>query len=265
MAGQIQDTEARQRVEREAIRVFTAWRGIVHSRLLDPITPEEQLAWLVAVHDWAIPNGLAGQPLVSTGFENVRCTVAHKAFMDAVEYLTLKDIRRLSGWEPVQLEIASLTDEVRKLNETIVERNELARTSIISEAGKAGSSGAEKPGGDATAEGEKAPTAESQRGADQWLRLVSAGNSGSDETGSSNRPHEILTKEALACAALVDHPDWTDDQIAKAAGCNRKSLYRMRRFRQAKELLKQSRKEAAPAGWKDSETGNMDAWDNLDE
>lgn len=46
-----------------------------------------------------------------------------------------------------------------------------------------------------------------------------------------------LSKEALALAALADHPDWSDEQIAALAGCNRSSLYRMHRFQRAREAL----------------------------
>jgi hypothetical protein len=47
------------------------------------------------------------------------------------------------------------------------------------------------------------------------------------------QPHSGRGKEALAIATLVEHPDWTLEQIAEQVNCNRTSLYRMRKFRKA--------------------------------
>lgn len=73
-------------------------------------------------------------------------------------------------------------------------------------------------------------------------------------------PGEVLSKKARALAALTDHPDWTDEQIAQAAGCHVKSLYRWKEFRLARELLKGGREEF-PRGSKDGESGELEAWD----
>ncbi len=69
-----------------------------------------------------------------------------------------------------------------------------------------------------------------------------------------------LSKEALAIAALKDHPDWTDGKIAKAAGCNAKSLYRMKGYTTAKAALRQGGADI-PRGSK-SEDGTIEAWDD---
>jgi len=73
----------------------------------------------------------------------------------------------------------------------------------------------------------------------------------------------ILSKEAKALAALVDHPDWTDTQIAEAAGCSRASLYRMKKFVAAKRALEGGR-DQLPAGRKHRTTGEVEAWDRDD-
>jgi hypothetical protein len=47
-----------------------------------------------------------------------------------------------------------------------------------------------------------------------------------------------MSKKAKALAALADHPEWTDEQIAQAAGCHVKSLYRWKDYARARELLR---------------------------
>ena len=71
---------------------------------------------------------------------------------------------------------------------------------------------------------------------------------------------DILTGEPLALAMLVEHPDWSDTKIAKAVGVNRTTLYDWPNFKKAKEALKQGQNDL-PKGSKNSETGNMEAWD----
>jgi hypothetical protein len=80
-------------------------------------------------------------------------------------------------------------------------------------------------------------------------------------TSVSRNPARGLSKEAKALAALTDHPDWTDEQIAEAAGCKRQSLYRMKKFTAAKRLLKGGKSDF-PVGKKNRDTGTVDAWDN---
>jgi len=79
---------------------------------------------------------------------------------------------------------------------------------------------------------------------------------GKEETGGGAAE---LSKVARALAALTDHPDWTDEQIAKAAGCNVKSLYRMKKFKDAKALLKEGKGDM-PKGSKSKE-GDVEAWE----
>jgi len=58
----------------------------------------------------------------------------------------------------------------------------------------------------------------------------------------AERPRERISKEAMALAALADHPDWPDEQIAELAGCSRSSLYRMPRYVMARQVLHGTRK-----------------------
>lgn len=69
-----------------------------------------------------------------------------------------------------------------------------------------------------------------------------------------------MSKKAKALAALADHPGWTDEQIAHAAGCHVKSLYRWNEYTRARELLRQGR-DNIPRGTKDGGTGDVEAWD----
>ena len=50
-------------------------------------------------------------------------------------------------------------------------------------------------------------------------------------------------KEAMALMVLQEHPDWKDIQIAAAVGCDRASLYRMKRYKAARQILKEGREE----------------------
>lgn len=71
-----------------------------------------------------------------------------------------------------------------------------------------------------------------------------------------------LSKEALALAVLVDHPDWTHKRIAEAAGCHEKSLNRMKKFMAAKAALEQGQ-SGIPRGSK-AKDGTIEAWDERD-
>ena len=68
-----------------------------------------------------------------------------------------------------------------------------------------------------------------------------------------------LSKEALAVAALVEHPDWTHKEIAKAAGCHKHSLYRMKQYMGARAAIQQAKADM-PRGSK-SKDGEMESWD----
>jgi hypothetical protein len=67
------------------------------------------------------------------------------------------------------------------------------------------------------------------------------------------------SKETLALVTLAKHPDWTDAEIARNVGCNRTSLYRWRKYTQARELVEQGR-NSLPTGSKDRD-GNLEAWE----
>ena len=68
------------------------------------------------------------------------------------------------------------------------------------------------------------------------------------------------SKEALALAVLADHPDWSDTEIAKKAGCNRTTLYTFKKFMAAREILREGKNDI-PRGSKFPDEG-MEAWDN---
>jgi len=72
---------------------------------------------------------------------------------------------------------------------------------------------------------------------------------------------EAMSKKAKALAVLADHPDWTDAQVAHAAGCHVKSLYRWKDYGRARELLQQGRMRL-PRGSKDTESGDLEAWED---
>ena len=78
--------------------------------------------------------------------------------------------------------------------------------------------------------------------------------------GEKDSPSDSLNKEAKALAALVQHPGWTDKQIAEYAGCHVKSLYRMRKFVGARKMLR-GKKRDMPRGRKTSER-DVEAWDD---
>jgi hypothetical protein len=67
-----------------------------------------------------------------------------------------------------------------------------------------------------------------------------------------------LSKQGQALALLADHPDWTDEKIAEAVGLNRTSLYRMKKFTAARQVLRRGKLER-PRGRKDRD-GKLEAW-----
>jgi hypothetical protein len=78
-------------------------------------------------------------------------------------------------------------------------------------------------------------------------------------TDGSVEPDDTqLSKEALAIAALKDHPGWTHKAIASAAGCHEKTLFKFPAYMAARELLAKS-KENIPRGYKDSD-GSLESW-----
>ena len=56
-------------------------------------------------------------------------------------------------------------------------------------------------------------------------------------------PYAGVEKEALALAWLTMHPEWTDEQIAAKIGVNRTSLYRFERYKAARSMLKEGRRD----------------------
>ncbi len=69
-----------------------------------------------------------------------------------------------------------------------------------------------------------------------------------------------VNKEAMALAILAQHPDWSDAEIARNAGCSRTSLYRWPKYVQAREILEQG-KHNLPIGAK-GQDGKLEAWNS---
>jgi len=90
------------------------------------------------------------------------------------------------------------------------------------------------------------------------------------ESAGRGKPHKAkltdasrpkLGKQAIAIATLVDHPDWSNEQIAEAVGCHVKTLSSKgwKKFKGARLALADGRNNM-PMGSKDKETGDMEAW-----
>jgi hypothetical protein len=72
-----------------------------------------------------------------------------------------------------------------------------------------------------------------------------------------------IDKNARVMGLLAAHPDWTDTEIAKAAGVSRTSLYRWSKFKLAREAQRQT---ASPDHGQKGRDGRIEAWaDNRDE
>jgi len=85
-------------------------------------------------------------------------------------------------------------------------------------------------------------------------------------------PGPLPPKEILALAYLFAHPEWSDVEIARAAGCHRTSLYRWNGYTRARAHLKE-RKRDRPRGFRSADeegTGRVDGvderqpWQDLD-
>lgn len=59
-----------------------------------------------------------------------------------------------------------------------------------------------------------------------------------DTHAQQTAPLQELSGVARSLAFLTDHPDWTDEQIAEAAGLSRTTLYDYDLFKKARALLK---------------------------
>jgi hypothetical protein len=73
------------------------------------------------------------------------------------------------------------------------------------------------------------------------------------------------SKEDIALALLVKHPDWSNPMIADAVPCHVKSLPRMKRFKQARKILQEQDKSELPKGSKyrktDAKQSSIEAWE----
>ena len=69
-----------------------------------------------------------------------------------------------------------------------------------------------------------------------------------------------MSGEARAVGVLAQHPDWTDKQVARAAGVHPKSLYRYQRFKIARGALKDSGQSDLPRGFKTYD-GDIEAYE----
>ena len=52
-----------------------------------------------------------------------------------------------------------------------------------------------------------------------------------------NLQEKAPTKRELALVCLMNHPEWTDTQVAEHTGCNRGTLYRCKKYAAAREAL----------------------------
>jgi hypothetical protein len=64
-----------------------------------------------------------------------------------------------------------------------------------------------------------------------------------------------------AVALLLEHPDWTNKQLAANLGCNAKSLSRFDRLKEMRRAMAAGRQDR-PRGWKDGRTGHVEGWDD---
>jgi hypothetical protein len=74
---------------------------------------------------------------------------------------------------------------------------------------------------------------------------------------------EDLSPGSRACALMLEHPDWTVDEIARAVGVSRATLYRNPRFNAARAACR-GRKEDLPRGRRQRQedgTLELEAWD----
>lgn len=74
---------------------------------------------------------------------------------------------------------------------------------------------------------------------DQSVRGLQAGKA------SVAKPRTSVSVDSQAIAMMIDHPTWSDTQIANAVGCNRTSLYRGSKFGAAKALIREGKIEQA--------------------
>lgn len=112
------------------------------------------------------------------------------------------------------------------------------------------------------------PTKDLDAAERDWKRLIRAAGAERARQESKGRQaggveSESTSHEARALALLVEHPDWTDKQIAEHIPCHAKSLYRWPRFKVARQAEKQGRNDL-PRGTKypdDDGSSQVEAWD----
>ena len=88
--------------------------------------------------------------------------------------------------------------------------------------------------------------------------LVSTKDYSHGQVGNGKSKQLKPKKRTQALMFLHEHPEWTDQQIADAVGCDRASLYRMKGFKEAKASMREVREEyrqwdQGEGRWKDEE------------
>ena len=87
-----------------------------------------------------------------------------------------------------------------------------------------------------------------------------AGNARSAAEKRETQTTVRISKEAQALAVLVDHRDWSNQQIADVVGCHVKTLNKWQKFTDARKAIKESGKAAMPTGNKNGDDGTVEAW-----
>lgn len=77
-----------------------------------------------------------------------------------------------------------------------------------------------------------------------WEQAATATPEQRQENGEGTKTSKRVSKLAQALALLTYHPDWTNEQIAKGAGCNVKYLSQAKKFQAARKALKGTGQES---------------------
>ena len=90
---------------------------------------------------------------------------------------------------------------------------------------------------------------------------------GAETNARKDRDGERLTPEARAMAVYTDNPGMQFTELSKRTGIHRSRLYEMPRLMAAKNIYEKAQREsryaAKPRGEKDSETGQIEAYDEV--
>lgn len=90
-----------------------------------------------------------------------------------------------------------------------------------------------------------------------WFRAAIPAPATAAPAPELQKGHNFTTEE-LALAALVSHPEWTNQQIAAHVGCHPKHLSRLPKFKAARAIERtQSRQKAIGAKGRDGDMGNI--------